>query len=537
MGGQHRKGVAMLCVHRSTSLSISIAFIFLVYVASWSNGQHDPPQRLKPVFKEVKALMLDKNEFLLRILKANNINLQANRGIIGYDPEICRNLQKEIELPSGRKASFGEILAASRYVELQHIVKQRAERTKQSVDFEKKSSSQPADPHHITYENAFIDLYQELGQHYPCFRLKGIDWTAVGEELLPRAKEVKTDAEFGFLVMELVARLEDSHARVINGTAKLPVPPIPRWDPGFACLMDDGDKPVVYYVDKDGPAQDAGVQVGMTILSVNGVPSKRAIEECMKQMRQYSGWSSDRYLRYQAARWFIRQKDRGTKVELKMQGQDGEARTCQLPAMMGGRYLPRLPVPIPGISDSANVSWAILDDKIGYLYVRRIRRDLIEKLDRAVKELQKARGLIIDVRGNSGGGFDARRAHRNFSLEDGREPLRPRFKGPMALLIDSRCISAGEGWASWFVAHSRTRIFGETTAGALSRKKTYTLGNGLYKVIFPVKAYRGFLDRPIERLDLIPDVKVKQNAQDLAMGKDTALDTAKNYLLGKIDRD
>ena len=30
----------------------------------------------------------------------------------------------------------------------------------------------------------------------------------------------------------------------------------------------------------------------------------------------------------------------------------------------------------------------------------------------------------------------------------------------LALLIDERCISAGEGWASWFIANKRARTFG-----------------------------------------------------------------------------
>ena len=194
------------------------------------------------------------------------------------------------------------------------------------------------------------------------------------------------------------------------------------------------------------------------------------------------------------------------------------------------RYLPRLPVPIEGINDSADVAWKMLSENIGYVYVRRIRDGLITDLDRAVGELKGARGLIIDVRGNSGGGFDDSRAFRNFTPDDPEEPDRPRFVGPIALLIDSRCISAGEGWASWFVAKKRARLFGEATAGASSRKTTYELKNGLYKVVFPVKAYFGFLDRPIERRGLEPDVPLRQNAMDLAQGRDTALEAAKAYL-------
>ena len=103
----------------------------------------------------------------------------------------------------------------------------------------------------------------------------------------------------------------------------------------------------------------------------------------------------------------------------------------------------------------------------------------------------------------------------------------------MALLIDSRCISAGEGWASWFVANKRARLFGQATAGASSRKITYELKNGLYKVSFPVRAYTGYLDRPIERVGLVPDVQVCQSAQDLTEGRDTVLEAAKLYLHGQ----
>ena len=99
------------------------------------------------------------------------------------------------------------------------------------------------------------------------------------------------------------------------------------------------------------------------------------------------------------------------------------------------------------------------------------------------------------------------------------------------MLTDARCISAGEGWASWFVANKRARVFGEATAGASARKIVYTLSNDLYKVRYPVKAYTGFLDRPIERRGLEPDVTVRQNAQDLAAGRDTVLEAAKRYLL------
>jgi C-terminal processing protease CtpA/Prc len=387
-----------------------------------------------------------------------------------------------------------------------------------------------------TYVMAFKDLYERLGSSYPCFGLKGIDWAAVGAEMLPRAQQVKTNKEFGLLCMELVARLEDSHAYLMEGSAKLPEVSSPQWDPGFACLIDDRGKPVVFYVDRGGPAEKAGVKVGMTVLSVNGEDVDKYLEKRMRQMRKYGGYSSERYMLYHAAQWLGMQAERGSVVEFQMQDVGGKTHSFKLPATLSIRYLPRRPVQVPGTSDTANVSWTRLGDNIGYIYVRRIRDDLIDRLDKAVGELRNARGLIIDVRGNSGGGFDSRKSHINFVIDDESEPDRPKFKGPIALLIDARCVSAGEGWASWFIANKRAHVFGQATAGASARKIVYTLTNDLYKVRYPVKAYKGYLDRPIERRGLEPDVPVKQNASDLAAGRDTVLEAAKRYLLNITEK-
>ena len=381
------------------------------------------------------------------------------------------------------------------------------------------------------YEQSFRDLYEHLGRRYPNFAMKGIDWKQVGAELLPRAGAVKDDEQFGLLCMELVARLQDSHAVVTPGTARPPEVRMPEWDVGFACLIDDRDRPVVFNVVKGSPAEQAGVRPGAAVVSVNGRPAAELIADFMRKAGRYYGYSSDRTLRYDAARVFARQDDRGAKVKLVLEDPDGRQRGLELAATVSGRrYTPRRPVPIPGSDDAADVSWAKLGDGVGYLYVRRIKADLPESIDCALRDLGDIRALVIDVRGNSGGGFDAARAVRNFNPADNAEPDRPRFNGPIALLIDERCISAGEGWASWFVATKCAKLFGATTAGASSRKESYTLTNGLYSVVVPVKAYTGSLDRPIERRGLEPDVAVRCNARDLAAGIDTVLEAAKRAL-------
>jgi C-terminal processing protease CtpA/Prc len=364
--------------------------------------------------------------------------------------------------------------------------------------------------------------------------MKHIDWKKVGDELLPKSKTIQSDADFCLVCCELVAKLQDSHAQLLEGSAKFPQLDLsPQWDPGFACIIDDRDRPVVYYIDKGSPADKAGLKIGDAIVSVNGKPAEQAMKAWEAGATKYTGYSSARALRYDAAKMFVRQMKRGEKVRIITESPDGAQSGFEVPATLGVRYLPRLPVPIQGVDDSGSVEPKHLNNEVGYIYVRRINGNLIDGLDRAVRLLHNTKGIIIDVRGNSGGGFDADRSFRNFDLDDKEEPDRPRYKGKIALLLDERCISAGEGWASWFIAKKRAKTFGSTTSGASSRKEEYTLTNGMYKVIVPVKAYTGFVDRPIERRGLEPEVPVRVNAKDLAHGKDTVLEIAKKWLISE----
>ena len=383
------------------------------------------------------------------------------------------------------------------------------------------------------YAATFRALYDHLGQAYPAFQQKAIDWPHVGDELLPRADAVKTDRDFGLLVLELVAKLQDSHAVVEAGTVDVPDPGLPQWDPGFACLDDDRGRATVYSVVPDSPAARAGVRPGTSVAAVDGVPTDRLLADRARRLSTFYGYSSDRCLRYDAVRSFAAQPRRGAVVHLMLESPDGHPWAADVACDCGGRYVPRLPVPREGVGDSDDCSSTTLAPGVGYVYVRRTGPNLIPDLDAAVRNLGPIRGLVIDVRGNSGGGFDADAAFANFDPTETRWPDRPRYAGPVAVLTDARTISAGEGWTSWFVAHHRARLFGATTAGASSRKEEYALPDGRFKVVVPVKLYTGFLDRPIERDGLVPDEPVSCTAADLAAGRDTVVDAAVRWLAGQ----
>ena len=326
------------------------------FVAGWSDGRHDPPPRLQPLFDDFKA-----GKFTLAGVlgdeRADKFNMYA---LFQTTSAAFGPLDRVVELPGGGTATVADLLAVKLYGDLQRGVAQRQARTRQPATGD------------ASYEEALQGLWQTLKAQYPCFELKRVDWDAVGKELLPRAKQVKSADEFGLLCMQMVARLEDSHAQLLDGTNKVPKPPLPMWHPGFACLRADDGAAVVYHVDPDSAAEAAGMKIGMIVERVDDQPVADAIQQTMNDVKKYYGYSSERYLQYHAYRWFARRSTRGESVRL--QGHDAAGKPFDLTMIADSEpgYTPRLPVPAAGIADSSDVSWKMLDGQVGYIYVRRI---------------------------------------------------------------------------------------------------------------------------------------------------------------------
>jgi len=112
---------------------------FTPFVAGWSDGRHDPPPELMPIFEEIKAMPRPE-------AKAWFAGIYARAGI-PFDlktgrPQLSGQLDKEFVMPSGSKTTVGKVLAAVGYVQLQESVAARTGRKTAA----KPTTPQPAAP-------------------------------------------------------------------------------------------------------------------------------------------------------------------------------------------------------------------------------------------------------------------------------------------------------------------------------------------------------------------------------------------------------
>lgn len=89
-------------------------------VASWSDARHDPPDRLKPLFEEIKALREERGPgVLIEILLGDRAPDLADK--INHENwlELAGPLDRQVTLPGGAEASVADLVAAEHYLRLQ----------------------------------------------------------------------------------------------------------------------------------------------------------------------------------------------------------------------------------------------------------------------------------------------------------------------------------------------------------------------------------------------------------------------------------
>jgi len=106
---------------------------YIPFVNSWSNSRHYPPEHLVPIFEELKKLSSTEHTFLKGIFKDYGLEEAHAEGMWKFMAQLGPHLEKEVELPSGRKTTFGDLMAAVQYIRLKQAVDRRQEKRKRQA--------------------------------------------------------------------------------------------------------------------------------------------------------------------------------------------------------------------------------------------------------------------------------------------------------------------------------------------------------------------------------------------------------------------
>jgi carboxyl-terminal processing protease len=250
---------------------------------------------------------------------------------------------------------------------------------------------------------------------------------------------------------------------------------------------------VVNAIINDSPADQAGINPGDVITSIDGQPVKgRLLRESMDKL----------------------QGQPDTEVVLTVMPADGEPRELTITR----RYI-KLPT----------LSFRLLDGSFGYFKVAQFHRDsamdLKQSLDSIEEDGIELRALIIDLRNNPGGVLQQAVAMADGFLDEGvivstrgrNSTMQMEFTAhpgqwlpdtPLMLLVDRSSASASEVLAGALQDHSRALIVGERTFGKGSVQSVLPLRNGAGIKLTTARYYTPS-GRSIQAAGIEPDVVIE----------------------------
>ncbi|MGD2040833.1 MAG: S41 family peptidase [Anaerolineae bacterium] len=261
----------------------------------------------------------------------------------------------------------------------------------------------------------------------------------------------------------------------------------------------------------DLPAEQAGILEGDVVIQIDGteITPEMSVDEVVTLVRG----------------------EIGTRVTLTLR-REGQAEPVVI-------EIQRQEIPSP------SVQWEMMEgtENVGYIRISLFSGRTAKELDEAIKSLkeQGMNRLIVDLRGNGGGLFDAaidvasafldgdvvlyqverEQDEKSFSANRGGEYT----EAPLVLLVDGGTASASEIVAGALQDRDRAALVGQKTYGKGSVQSVYDLSDGSSVHITSAK-WLTPSRRLIDGQGLEPDIVVEFTDQDREAGLDPQLERA-----------
>jgi carboxyl-terminal processing protease len=190
-----------------------------------------------------------------------------------------------------------------------------------------------------------------------------------------------------------------------------------------------------------------------------------------------------------------------------------------------------------------------IEENIGYVSLRGFPEpSVVDTIEQDVSKFQAAgvEGLVLDLRGNSGGRIDVGTRLLGHFLApgssvyeevdrggDARTHFSPRggtqYNLPLVVLVDGGTASMGEIFASAVQEHGAATVLGSNTAGSVAAAQVFGLpdGAGLQVTVFEIRSADG---KPLNKVGVVPDELIDPDPGAVANGDDPVLGRAVEIL-------
>ena len=380
-------------------------------------------------------------------------------------------------------------------------------------------------------------LWSTIRLFYPYKSLIGEDWDAQFRAALPSIEGAHDALEYAKAMAAFAAHLHDTHVTVASAALQQFIGTVPI---GAAARLLE-DQLVITRV-ADTSAERAGLRVGDIVLTVDG----ESIRDRMTRLTPYFAGSTAAALRYRLETVLLNGIS-DAPARLVVRGATMGDRTLTVPRSLAYRQLLA--------NDRSGNIIRILPGNVGYIDFDRLPPTMV---DSAFRMLAGTKAIVLDDRGYPqgtawsiaprlnihGDGVTAAKFKRlivsspdtaSTTLFEFDQPIpantAPKYQGKTVLLVDERTISQAEHSGLFFEAANGTTFIGSETMGANGDITSVSLP-GRISVTFTGHDVRHADGRQLQRVGLVPQVRVTPTIAGVRAGRDEVLEKAVTYVGG-----
>jgi len=392
-----------------------------------------------------------------------------------------------------------------------------------------------------------VQLWSAIKYKCAVLEYAEVDWDKILPEYFIKVEHAENDEQYYLVLEEMIALVKDNHTDLENIPGRKNL-----CKPNIYIEPIEGQYRITGFYDNSNVAE--GIKIGDIIVTVDGKP----VEQCVDEVKVYICASSEIERIHRALdRMLWRTKGKNVVLEVKREQQSLDITLSAIvPHQRSFNYIPRV------------FSHRLIDEKYGYIRIQNFwDKHIVEDFTKALEQLKESKGLILDLRENSGGNEmkGAQIAGRliqeriyfhqpvleSVSLETVQEAIDSKMKdanelktkycmsagpcgawqydNPVVILVNWRTGSAAEGFTMGLKYSGRACVIGERTLGSTGNPYYVELPGGARGRICRNKSNRPDGSR-LQGVGIPPDILVKRTIKGIEKGRDEILEAALDYL-------
>jgi carboxyl-terminal processing protease len=385
----------------------------------------------------------------------------------------------------------------------------------------------------------FDTVWRTMNDEYFDPTFGGRNWEALGVEYRMRLATVEDDDSFWRQVLNpMLWELGVSHLVALPPELATLMDPMTfaTGSLGMDARLLDG-MAVVTQIIEGSPADEAGLELGFVIISVDGWTLEDMAANSMPSP-PYNG-RHERVAPVQELRSLLYGETGRQVVVEYLDANDLLQRVTLQYAERTGSACAELDPSTPPACGEIEVRR--LADGIGYIRFSGFLEAVLDGVLQAIDDLHDAPALIIDLRGNPGGQFFVRTTiashlvgapelwmryqYRDRLEEVYLDPDSHAYPGEVVILVDELSASSSEEFSGSLQALGRATIIGNQTPGVCLTANIVPLPKGAL-LVYPFSQPQTSAGRVLEYNGVVPDIEVTLDRRQLLQGVDAQLQAA-----------